>query len=458
MQITCFSGFSKELNSTKQPSSGTTVTVTLKEPTSVLNPVFIISGYDLSWNYIQWGNRYYYVDDIVIVHNNIAEYHCSSDPMATYKSDIGSSTQYVLRSASSYNLNVMDSFYPIESVQTELAESASTDPGWTHNIGNGQFVIGVQGKNASPNGGAVTYYAISEAGMTAITNYLLDDANFSGVTEISMDLLKCVFNPLEYIVSCMWFPFTVATLTTQSIWVGWWEITGISCAKISDPVYTRNLSFNIPKHPQSATRGNYLNMAPFSRYVCNAGPWGIIPLGDSQLIGETALAFQMTVDLYTGTGRLTQVCSDVVANVCDHVCQVGVPIQLGQNVLNQGAVSGLIDGGTSIAQGFLTGGHGNIFSGVRTSIQNILSLSHPMSSSIGSNGSLAFNTVFRLVGEFMLIVDESIAKNGRPLCAPRQISTLSGYVQVLNADVDITGAPSEKQQIVQYMESGFYYE
>lgn len=459
MQITLYSGFSKEMNSTKQPTgSGTTLDVYLKEPCSVMHPVFKVTGYNLSYNYIKWGSRYYYVDDIIIVHNDLAEYHCTFDAMATFKSEIGLSTQYILRSASAYDLNIIDTFYPIEASQTELAESPTQDPGWTHSISGGQFVIGVMGNSAGPNGGAVTYYAISSAGMSAITNYLLDETNYSGVTDITPDLLKCVFNPLEYIVSCLWFPFEIASLGTETINVGWWDITGVNATKLSSPIYTRNLSFNIPKHPQAATRGNYLNMQPYSKYVCNMGPWGVIPINNSQLIGETSLSFEMTVDLYTGSGRLSQVTSDVLAYAAEHTVQVGVPIQLGQNVLNQGALSNLTSGIGQIATGIATGGGGHILGGTITSIASVMELSQPTSTSMGSNGTIAFSTLFRLVGEFLLIADESLSKNGRPLCAPRQISTLSGFIQVHNADVDISGSPAEKNVIIGYMEGGFFYE
>lgn len=458
MVIEAYSGFSKEVNSTLQPSgSGTSLDVKLKENTSVLNPHFYVHNYSFSHNYVKWGSRYYFIDDIISISDGMAEYVCSTDVMATYKSAIGSSTQYVLRSASDYDLNVMDTFYPIESALTEIKNGATQDPGWTRDISTGQFVIGVIGNNASPNGGAVTYYAINAAGMTAITNYLLDDANFSGVTDVTADMLKCIFNPLQYIVSCMWFPFTVASLGTETIYVGWWQITGISAKKISDPVYTRNLSFSIPKHPQSI-RGNYLNMQPYSRYIVNAGPWGMIPINNANLIGETSVGFQMTIDVYTGTGRLSMVCSDVLAYCEDYVAQIGVPIQLGQNTLNQGALANLISGAGQVVTGIAAGGGGHILGGTVSSIASVMELSQPVSSSVGSNGSIAFNNLFCIVGRFLLIADESISKNGRPLCAPRQIGTLSGYIQVHNADVDITGSPTEKASIMGYMEGGFYYE
>ena len=117
MQVTFYSSFSKKINSTKVPSgtgteAGTTKTVVLKNPTSVLSPVFILTGYDLSYNFVKWGSRYYFVNDIIIVHNDVAEYHCSTDVLATYKTVIGASTQYVTRAASAAVSAINDAIYP----------------------------------------------------------------------------------------------------------------------------------------------------------------------------------------------------------------------------------------------------------------------------------------------------------------------------------------------------------
>ena len=79
MQITAYSGFKKNINSLKIPSGGTNIDVALKAPTSVIAPVFVIHGFDLSWNYMSWGATYYYVTDIVILNENDAEYHCEKD-------------------------------------------------------------------------------------------------------------------------------------------------------------------------------------------------------------------------------------------------------------------------------------------------------------------------------------------------------------------------------------------
>ena len=214
MNITCYSGFSKKPNSTKQPSSGTDVSVVLKEPTSVLNPVFIIQGYNLSWNYIKWGVRYYYVDDIVIVHNNIAEYHCSTDVMATFKSDIGSSSQYVTRSASAYNPKVMDSKYPTIADTDEIITGLSSISS-NININSGTIVIGLKSKLGTQG---VAYYAMNTAQFSSFISFLYSDL-WLDASEIGTSLQKMLVDPFDYIVSCNWYPFSITGTDTMSILV-----------------------------------------------------------------------------------------------------------------------------------------------------------------------------------------------------------------------------------------------
>ena len=456
-----FYTLSKKLNSTKQPTgTGQTYNIILKDNCSVLAPDIKldvgIASNPCAYNYcyIADFNRYYYVSWEWSERLWIG--HCKVDPLASWKSNIGSYSAYVARSASSYDGDIVDTFYPTKADVTEVANSATSDPGWTRNISSGQFVIGVMGDESAPNGGAVTYYAISAAGMYALTNYLLDDTNYN-VSDISPELLKCIFNPLQYIVSCLWFPFQVATTGSINIKCGWWDIATVG-AKLSDPVYTRNLSFTVPKHPQAATRGDYLNLSPFSSYFINAGPWGVIPLDNSELIDEATLAFQMTVDLYTGSGRLSQVSKDVLAYVNDQVCQVGIPIQLGQNTINQGALMTSATSGASAIKSALSLDPVGLFNNGLNSIVSAAQLSQSVPSMLGSNGTIAFNTLFAIVGKFYKIADEDLASRGRPLMQPKTISSLSGYIECVDADPPIACTLSEMEAIVSAMNGGFYYE
>lgn len=459
-----FYNFSKKQRSTAQPSSGTDYSIILKAGSTVLSPTISLdigqSGNPTSYNYcyISEFGRYYYVSDWVW-DNRLWTARCTVDPFASWKTAIGSYSGYVTRAASSYDGDIVDLYYPAKAEITEIKGAVSQDPGWTHVISTGTFVIGVQGDNSSPNGGAVTYYAVKPSAVASITNYLLDVQNVYTADEISDDLLKCIFNPMQFIVSCMWFPFAL-TMASDNIEVGWWTIntSAGTCKKISDPIYTRNLSYTVPKHPQAATRGNYLNMQPFSSYIINAGAWGVIPINNQQLIDESSLNCYMNIDLYTGSGRLSILGKDNLAYIEDHVAQIGVPIQLGQNMLNQGALSNSANDISGMISNFATGNAaGALVSGL-SAIGDVAALSQAIPISVGSNGSMAFNNTFNMIGRFLTIVDEDLASKGRPLCKKVAISTLSGYIQCSEADPAINCTDQELSEIISGLNQGFYYE
>ena len=452
MVIECFSSFSKKPNSTKRPSSGTSKDVRLKENCSVLNPVFLLNGYNLSHNYVRWGSRYYYINDIIIIGNELAEYHCNTDAMATFKDVIGSSSQYILRAASSYNGKIIDNYYPTKAQNTHLATTIDSP---FNDMGS--FVIGVMGKGASANGGAVTYYGGDAQSLKALVNYMLDSPSTYDVSEISTQLLTCIFNPLQYIVSCMWFPFSVP-VTNGDLNVGWWTVSGSSLKPLSALEWGNNFSISIPKHPKVGERGGYLNMPPFSRYSLEAGPWGIIPLDNFNLIDASEITCDWKVDLMTGSGRLNIKFRDRLIYESIYTTQIGVPVQLGQNVLNQGALTGTGTGIVNTVKSAITGDLGGMFASGIGAIGDAASLSQSIPSMLGSNGTKSFNNIFGIMGDFLDVVDDDVAQNGRPLCEHRTINSLSGYILCQNADLDTSASPTEKTQIIEYMNNGFYYE
>lgn len=459
-----FYTFAKRVNSTKRPTgSGAQYSCIIKDGCGAVNPTIqlqmAIDGNPTAYNYayISDFHRYYWVSEWIF-EDRLWTAHLKSDPMATYKSEIGSYNGYVARAASAYDGDIMDLLYPATAERTTIANGSSQDPGWsTSPSSGGTFVVGIIGKSADPNGCAVTYYAVTSVTMTNILNYLLNENHYSTITDIEIDLLKCIFNPTQYIVSCMWFPFTV-TGSNTTVSAGWWDLTGVSALRVSDPTQGNNLTFTIPKHPQAA-RGNYLNMRPFSSYFINAGPWGVIPLNNANLIYENSLSCKISVDIFTGSGRFIIYAADGSgASFEEHFAQIGVPIMMGQNSLNQGA---LANAGAGLMGGAFAAATGNIVAGISSAIQtvgSVMDLMQPNSSVVGSNGSFAFSNVFKLVGEFMTVVNEDMASRGRPLCEPRTMSTLSGYILCSDADPQIPGTESEVAEIVSYMNSGFYYE
>lgn len=81
----------KRMNSTKQTfTTAHSLSCRLKEPTGMANPTFIVSGLTKGalYNYCSFEGRYYWIDNIVYLTNNVEEVHCHLDPLATYKSSI----------------------------------------------------------------------------------------------------------------------------------------------------------------------------------------------------------------------------------------------------------------------------------------------------------------------------------------------------------------------------------
>ena len=59
---------------------------------------------------------------------------------------------------------------------------------------------------------------------------------------------------------------------------------------------------------------------------------------------------------------------------------------------------------------------------------------------------------------FYFVTDADNTEHGRPLCENRQISTLSGFIQVSEGYVPIPGPLPEQMEVKRLLEAGFFYE
>lgn len=89
--MTFYSNFSKRENSTKQPTGGTSYNVVFKEGFSVIGgTVKLQVNFDTAKNFTaaNYENRYYKVDNVVSINNDIVDIILSLDALATYRSNI----------------------------------------------------------------------------------------------------------------------------------------------------------------------------------------------------------------------------------------------------------------------------------------------------------------------------------------------------------------------------------
>lgn len=466
-QIELFS-LSKEENSTKRPTlgSGESFTMQLKDSCSIIRPVIkfdiglTVNPSNYNFAYISEFGRYYFISDWTF---SEALWYAtlSIDVLATWKSNIGSSNLYVLRSASSSNENIVDRMY---TTKGDITISRQDFPNiWETEINNGFYVLGII--NSEIGGvGSVTYYSLNRVQMKTLNSFLMGDFNWLDIDIADMveGIQKILFNPYQYIVSCYWFPFAQLEDNITIIKYGWWE-TSSSGALMTQFVYSNNFTINIPKHPQIASRGNFLQSEPYSDYYLTFYPFGIVKLDSMDLYGKTYINIRVNVDLITGVGRLVVSANSVVINSV--LAQVAIPIQLSQVTTDYiGMAQSAISGAGNIAVGTSVGGAvGGIVSGV-SAIGDIAESLAPKVQTSGSGGGFSSllqsftNDQISLYGRFLPLVDEDNTHRGRPLCELRTINTLSGYTLIADGDIEINGTQEENRQLKGYLENGFYYE
>ena len=102
----------------------TRVEAQLKDSTSTINPVLLYAGeYPLRCNYVYIPafQRWYFVNNITSVRNNLWEISCHVDVLESFKDSIKAQTAVVSRQENKWNLYLNDGFF-----------RTYQDPGVTH--------------------------------------------------------------------------------------------------------------------------------------------------------------------------------------------------------------------------------------------------------------------------------------------------------------------------------------
>ena len=503
MNIT-FYQFSKRTNSTKSVDvSGTTLTCELKSSATIFNPGLVIKAVPAAWNpiwnycYIPAFERYYFVNNWNWL-NGVWECSLICDVLASFKTEIGNLSEYVMRSSYESDGWIEDSTYITKAeVNTEMTLLPEF---YVRAMTGGFYVVGIIGKESTATQGAVTYYQMTADELARLRAYLLSDTFLTDQGLVNLtdfvpaDATKVIYNPYQYIVSCQWFPFPASAIDSNwktavnTIDFGWWNTgTGFSAYRIASnvPVYTRSEDITLPTHPQ-ITRGQYLNHSPYTSRVLRMTPFGEVQLPDGYLTSIDHLTIELQCDFITGNGALllhARTSTNVEKMLMTRMtAQIGVEIQLAQVGKDYlGAITtgieqtgNLFDSaishfthvdissiGSAIASGFAAGAQIGIdydvykYSALNSYLKNMA----PQLLTAGSNGSLLmFAQNNYICNTFYLIIEEDNAQLGRPLCQIRTLNAIPGYIVVRNPDVAIACFEVERSMITQFLATGFFYE
>lgn len=469
-------GFDKKKNSTKRPSGiGTVLTnVQLKDDTSLMAPVLVINQdtgglpipFDPSFYtyvYIPKFSRYYFVTDVRWI-TGLWEFYLNVDVLASFKPSIGNLSCYVARAAAAYNGDIVDMLYPAKT-DAVITSAAVATPWYSVAPSGGCYILGVINCQAANHIGAVSYYALSTVELNLLMSWLFSNNiyNASTITEIGEDLYKSLFNPFQYVVSCIWIPEKANNVANafENIKVGYWN-TGISAYATRALTIQGWVTGTIPDHPQ-ISRGAYLNYSPYTRITLFCPPFGEIPIDPTYLRSGKYLYGKYMLDPITGqaTLRIAFAASQsggYSSKPCiEKTAMMGVPIQLAQVYSDY---TSTIQGGISAVGNFLKADFGNALSDiVTTGINSYLSSIAPQVSTNSANGSF-INCALEpnLVVEHFRITDEDNADLGRPLMATRTLNTLPGYIKCAEAHYDGSCLDAERDAINTFLLNGFFYE
>lgn len=486
MPTVSFGTFSKRRNSTKQPSGlSDTRNVKLKDLTSVDSPTFILTGNDFTYNYADWEGRYYFITDIRSMHNNLIEVDCILDVLATYKSEILASTQYVCYSSLHGGAWLADTRLVVQKDAT-VSRNIITLP---FIDANGCYILSVVGQSG------VDVFRVTRSTIQNLIEGLQDWRDNLGqdiktTFDFSDDLAayESIANALtdtglignayetavQCIRSCHWVPFSdlVVGGTLSNIYLGNYPAknqgTLLSGYKLSGTFDSGNEPIAIPWQYNDYRRAYCESVYLYLPFV------GMVNIATDEIVGSSSLYVKYSITPSDG-----QVCYEVSADnqiigTYGGNCKMDIPIGINQKsslgdiatTMFAGAektINSAIHSSVSpVSASAATVGVGLGIASSTYEVGNVTASTHM--SCIGGIGGGAGAGLTRNVVCFTVAHSTSCtpsamqATMGLPTMKPVQLSSLSGFCQCANAHVDAPAMAHELDAIDSFLNSGFYIE
>lgn len=481
-----FGKVAKRKNSTLQGAVSASYDVLFKTPTSIDEPTITLnhSG-DFDYNYAKYGDNYYFVTDKVARNNDLWEVSLELDPLATCKSEILSSTQFVTYSSSMTSIWLPDTRIPVQKNATVAQRTTTMNFLFT-------------------DGG---FYVLSAIGKDGCEVYCTDKTNLkkmiSEINDWTSDLQSEIFQALPFptpedekeatanlytvmlktgivgnaytdapncIRSCIWVPFFLSSFadgggTTIKLGVYDTGATAYSCK--TSPV-KNTVSVQIPWQFNDWRRGVCEQVYLYLPLV------GMVALSSDELINQTSISVEWSATATDGCIAYKVSAGSQVIGTYGANCAVNYPIGISQQAsageIVQTAMAG-IDRSISTAVhssispiSAVASVAGSTFEGFMAGydVENIRNTTH--NSCIGGIGGGAGVGLsldlkcFTVAHPTVIEPSQMAATMGLPTMKPMTLSSLSGYCQCANAHISAAVDAPILNKIDAYLNSGFYIE
>ena len=493
MQITLFSNFEKRYNSTKRPSTvGDTVDVKIKDGTSIDKPTFVLASNNYSYNYVKAFGRYYFVDDVKSIHNGLIELSCHVDVLATYRDDIKLEALYAVRCGdpNKADYTIIDSKYPISMVpMIEVTKETAPAIFDTFTDGYGitwkpeTVILTIKGAGGSQYV-AMLYSALEETGLSLYDLQLNDqDKIYQNIGNLPSGFEKTFLDPFSYICEARILPIQSKLLSgnpSPTLKLGFWDYTEPAQVNIYTYLTDRKLYTDyVSIQPEPITYDSKLWLASnrFRKLSLTLPGVGTVQL-DADKVLDSAIGVWITIDV-TGcvayrveyNGCVDFYTGKIGCNIALHYnsANVGYTVGSASNIIGDilggagaGAGAGALFGGAGSIVGGIAGAVGGAIKGISSSLSNAQPLM--ITRTNGADGSLAdFLMNNKIVlQDVRYDIGGTLApgQNGYPCSQPIILSTVvnNTYVQCENASVPISGTDTEKVELNNLLNSGFYWQ
>lgn len=365
-------------------------------------------------------------------------------------SEIGYDVRYVQSLDENMNIEVIFNVHINEEIPSEVQDDINLtrekgDDNYT-NKGNENSVKDANIEDATgveTTGLLTTTYALTAERCRILGQNLWTQAYFN--------VLKVQSNPIENIVACKAFPFSISG-SESSIVIGDINMncTGAKVSKNTEVVTVGSIT--IERHFK-----NFLDYAPFTEISIYLPYVGIKQLDTNMVVGQT-ITIDYIVDLLTGAGRARIKLGTTI--ISEYDCTIGIDIPLTSSDRAQADAKHLASIGMGIAFGASSGAVGAIAGGVSGVINGIGDGYHMSQTSGGSPTVSSYdNKSCFLIFNRPVPISSSNYKHthGKPCQKTFSISELQGYTEI--SQIDLSGlilTQEEETELRDILLNGFY--
>lgn len=475
--------YAKKENSTARPAleTGRLLKCTLKDTCSLNRPDFLIDFDDMnawpdfSYIYVPVWGKYFFVRDWVN-EKPLWRASCEIDVLASYRSEILASTQYVSYSSVQGNAWLADTRIPVLK-STTVGSSSVALPFF---LQGGWYILSCIGKTGS------CLYALSLANLKALINSIAGgtddfeqaainrvDTYFGGqapataeealyalaqVTTQNDILGKAYGNAPSCLRSCLFVPFVVQSQGGETIYLGNFN-TGVTGVIVSAAPVTGSVSVSIPWHFSDWRRGYCEQVYLYLPLV------GMVAVSSDNLTHTSTITVNYSYTCTDGTVAYQIVAGGEIIGSYGGSCAINYPLGVNQQASAGQVTQAITQGMTQAVSAGIVGNIPGAIAGVAATAYNAMDValtSHP--SCVGGIGGGAGSGLSHSVTCYTVahntIIEPSAMRDtmGVPTMMPLQLSQCSGYCQCANAHVAANASLEELSAITVHLNSGFYIE